>query len=483
MKTPEEIKAFKSLVETIRTLNQTGWGAFQGGPLGGVKGRWRKVGKEFSLTWINPGLAGLDKETDAGDSMDIDFHFKYLNLSLERVYIGSKQFRGAGRSKIVSDVEFFHTKGFSKHRNYYFRLLVPLEKKLSLLFQLQRRSFADDFGWRHAEGTQATISGDVLQVCIFPDEKKKYYLSIESSLKQSFEIFSNKAHAVINGLGLLTGHLAGNSGWYFAYDKKDMQEHTHCLHYPMRNAIHGFYTPVNINPHAWVHDRPAAKKIYDAKILKPVSFEVFSRLCQKLYDAVDFSAAVLLMLEASVASLVFMPGGYAIVLESLADQIIGDLATDLAPMDKPLARKVRKELCAVIETECAHLPKENREILLGKINNINQITNKSRLRTPFDLLDIPLNAMDLELINTRNDFLHGRIPDLTGEGDDRTEERMNKDLYYASVRFYTLLSRLILAWMGYENYVLNHAKIQEKFTRIPLDEDYYLKALPATTIA
>ncbi|MDB5144519.1 MAG: hypothetical protein JWQ66_3232 [Mucilaginibacter sp.] len=201
-------------------------------------------------------------------------------------------------------------------------------------------------------------------------------------------------------------------------------------------------------------------------------------LCQQLYDSVTFSAAILLMLEASVASLVFMPGGYAIVLESLADYMTPEEKEDLAPMKPALSKRVRKRLTAVINEECAGISEANRNILLGKIIHINQVTNKSRLRAPFDRMKLPLNEKDLALIETRNDFLHGRIPDLTDAGEDRPEERKNKDLYYASVRFYTLLCRLILSWVGYDNYVLNHAKIQEKFTRIPLDEDYYLRALP-----
>jgi hypothetical protein len=146
-------------------------------------------------------------------------------------------------------------------------------------------------------------------------------------------------------------------------------------------------------------------------------------------------------------------------------------------MPPALSKTVRSLLKDVIDKECSGIPLENREILLGKISHINQVTNKSRLRIPFETLGLQLSLKDLELIATRNDFLHGRIPDITGAGDKRSTNRKNKDLYYASVRFYTLLSRLILAWVGFDNYILNHAKIQEKFTRILLEEDYYLPAL------
>jgi len=459
-------------------MGQAGWGTFVGPPFDMVKGRWRKKGKQFLLDWTTPGFETAEKDIDAGEYIDLNYTYRSQQLTLQQIHIGNKHFGSMRGVKLSSEVDFFSTKGFSTPAKYYYRLIVPLEKKLNFFFQIQRHSFFEDFGFHRADGTQATIDGDLLDISVFPDNDKKYYLAIDTTIKQPFETFSNKAHAVINGLGLLSGYMAGDAGWYFAYTKKEMSEPVHWCRNAMRDSIQGFYTPVNTNPHAWVHNRSAADKIYKADILKPVSAAVFSNLCQKLYSSIDFSASVLLMLESSVASLVFMPGGYAIVLESLADQIVDKTTSGLAPMNKALSKKVRKKLSEIIQLECAHLPKENQDILLGKISNLNQVTNKSRLRLPFDLLGIQLNDLDLKLIDTRNDFLHGRIPDLTDAGDDRTNERRNKDLYYASVRFYTLLCRLILTWIGYDNYILNHAKIQEKFTQIYLDEEYYLKAGP-----
>ena len=82
---------------------------------------------------------------------------------------------------------------------------------------------------------------------------------------------------------------------------------------------------------------------------------------------------------------------------------------------------------------------------------------------------------DLDLLNTRNDFLHGRIPDITNAGSNRSIERMDRDLYYASMRFYTLLNILILKWIGFDNYVINYPKIHESYSKIKLKEKPYRK--------
>lgn len=469
-----DIKAFKAPVEMIKLMSSLGWGTLTSEPLTGVKARMRKADKQFLLNWTNPGPAEHSDSHKTGYK-DLSFDFKGYSLVLEEVYDGSDMFFRHRGVRTTEHVNFFYTAGFEKKASYYYRLIIPLERKMDFLFQLARKPFADDFGRSYAHGTKAVIDNDELKVSIFQDEKKKYYLAIDATEQQPYEVFSNKAHAIINALGFLSGYLAGNTGWYFAYADENLIIPVYFYHNPIRKAIFTSYTPVNTNPHAWIRDRKEADRLYNLKHLRPISFDVFSNLCHKLYSSVNFTSAVLLILEASAASLIFRPGGYAIVLESLADLIIGEEKAK-APMDKPLAKKVREGLNAVIKRECAHLSSENSEILLGKIKQINQVTNKSRLRVPFDELGLKLNLKDLELIGTRNDFLHGRIPDLTVAGEMRSDARKNKDLYYASVRFYTLLSRLILAWVGHDSYVLNHAKIQEKFTRILLeDEGYYLE--------
>ena len=106
---------------------------------------------------------------------------------------------------------------------------------------------------------------------------------------------------------------------------------------------------------------------------------------------------------------------------------------------------------------------------------MNQQTNKARLRAPFDLLGIKLLDADIAILETRNDFLHGRHPDITKAGPLRSERRINLDLFYASTRFYTLLNMLILKWVGFDNYVVNFPVIQSGATGIKLREEPYRK--------
>ena len=136
---------------------------------------------------------------------------------------------------------------------------------------------------------------------------------------------------------------------------------------------------------------------------------------------------------------------------------------------------MRSECSAIITKHCSTIDPSDLKVLLVRIENINQTTNKARLKAPFEKLKIPLLEEDLKILETRNDFLHGRTPDVTLAGDNRTLERRNKDLYYASMRFYTLLNILILKWIGFDNYVLNYPKLHEKYCKIKLKEAPFRK--------
>lgn len=469
------VKYFTELVQTIGHFDKSGWGKLMSDPVNGIKARLKKDNNQYLINWTDPGRVITPSITNR-EYWDLDYYFKKYQLRLENVHVGSFML-GHGHVRTTTEVDFFHTIGYQKDLDNYYRLIIPLEYNLDFFFQLTRKAFLDDFGIHNSNGTIINIEDDILQVCLFKDEVGKMYLSIESNKKQAYAQFSDKAMAVVNALAYFTGYLAGGHGWYFAYDDESLSHYKHFYRVQLRNSIRSFYTPINTNAAAWVRGRADIDK-WRGNILKPVPVEILSNFCLELYQSLEFTTIILLILEASVASLTFMPGGYAIALESLADYMSNNEKEALAPMDKGLSKIVRDRLSNVINEECSAISEENRNILLGKINQINQITNKSRLRRPFERLGIPLTESDQKLIETRNDFLHGRIPDLTNAGPDRPVERMNKDLYYSSVRFYTLLSRLILSWIGYDNYVLNHAKIQEKFTRIITNEDYYLKTCP-----
>jgi len=232
----------------------------------------------------------------------------------------------------------------------------------------------------------------------------------------------------------------------------------------------------NIETHV-EESRKKAEKIYKSYNLRTLTVNEFSNLYKMTLESDVFLGILLLMLESSDSSLLLRPGGYSIILESLSMIIAGDEEGEkLNPItSKAVAKKFREELLEILKGYKGNEFFRDIDTIKGKITHINQVTNKEKLILPFKILKIELLKEDIQIINSRNDFLHGRIPDYKNLGIYRGINEKDRDLYYASVRFYTLINMLILKFIGYDNYVLNFTKIFEKETTYLVKEDYYRK--------
>lgn len=378
---------------------------------------------------------------------------------------------------IEGSAQTMNSKGFKKNKNAYFRLIIPVEESHNFHFYIDHSSYANDYGIISSAHVRALIKENLMEAYYFDDKKGNHFFGVETTSKITYEEFADKAFAIKNAIGFLTGRTHGNYGYFFMYNNKNMKHHNEFKFSSFRDSMISTYTPSNSNPYSYARKaKSIAKKLHKNKTLRPVNFEEFSRLSEKLYTSGDFTAIVMLMMECGTASLLFRPGGYAIALESLSDLILDNEKLNLAPIKtKRTSQDFRKALNNVVDDFGDKIDTEGVLALRRKIEQINQTTNKARLKAPFDKLGIVLLEADLEVLETRNDFLHGRIPDFTKLGNDREDYIKNKDMYYASIRLYTLLNILILKWIGYDNYVLNFPKIHEEYCQIKLKEPFYRK--------
>jgi len=469
VKKKEEIKYHKILLQTIEQFEKSKSGKLISNKeiFNGRSAKFKSHKKDFTINFQYNIFSKNRKDLNVGEyHKGIQIQFDSTTYNLESVFLGNHT-----PPRVTGSIDRIHTIGFSVKQKYYYQLIIPLEKQLDFHFQISETHFTTDLGYRSRTGTTATINGEPIQACCIHNDKKEYFLAIDSAIKQTFDEFAEKAHAVKIGMGYLSGFCAGNRGYYFAYTKKDSKEPKHFRYVALRDSIKSGYSPIYSNAYGYLHhSRALAEKYYS--LLRPVSLNEFSLLCEKIHNSLDFSSTLMLMLESSVASLLFMPGGYAIALETLSDLVIGKTKLKLAPIkDKSISRRIRKEILEVLDKNSSTILAEDLATLRKRIDQLNQTTNKSRLKVPFDLLKIAINDEDLKILETRNDFLHGRVPDLTNAGAKRSTDRINKDLYYCSMRFYTLLNMIILKWIGYDNRVVNYPKIHEGFTQIRLEEE------------
>lgn len=403
---------------------------------------------------------------------NIEFEYDDNLVVVENMFIGS-----ISPPTMKGSAYRIHSHRFSKAKKQYWKLVIPILEEVNIFFTIERIAFSTDRVDCSINGTQAKLNGEDVYIIHEKDDNKNNYLIIESKNKQSYKEFSDLAFSIRIALGYVTGSFVGNKGYFFSYSKRKMDHYNHFYFSSLREGIQTLMYPINTNPYAWARgNKKYAERLYREKVLRPLSIVEFSNLCNKLKEDDDFAATLLLIIESGKASLIFRPSGYSIALETLSDIIIGDKKLKLAPINsKQDCKKFRRELNEVLSKYSDLESFRDIKTLKGRIEHINQMTNSERLKAPFDILGISLLDEDLKVISSRNDFLHGRVPDFKGLGNERSIELKDNDLYYATVRLYTLLNMLILKMIGYDSYVLNFSKIYENATCYKVKEDCYRK--------
>lgn len=471
MKNLPKVKLHSSALKMIDEIRKPKTGKFitKNKSFDGVKVKFRSVKNEFSVLLRPSKVETKYEPPKVGEYyFDLQIKFRHSIYMVDRIFLDWTNF-----IELTCSIDKIQTAGFSNTRNYYFQLYIPLKQEMRFRDRMEETKFTSDLGYTSRCGTTANFREESILICCVQNSKREYFLVFESGQKQTLDVFVKKCSAIQVGLGYLSGYFAGDQGFYFARTRKNQNEPTYFRCLELRDSINSRYTPTNSNPYSYLYKDSSLAAHYQ-KLLRPVSIEEFSVLCTKLHSSVAFSSALLLILEASIASLLFMPGGYAIALESLSDIIIGNTKLKLAPIkNKTISKKMRKEFLKVLDDNCTTILSEDLKTLRFRIESLNQATNKARLKAPFDLLCISLVEEDLKILNSRNDLLHGRVPDLRGAGKTRSTDSINKDLYYSALRLYTLLSLIILKSIGYDNLVLNYPKIHESTTEISLIEEPY----------
>lgn len=429
--------------------------------------------KEFRVEFDFNQFFRREKNLGVGKQIKkVKFEFNEKTIILNNIFID----RFSNQS-LEGSINQIQSEGFSKSKKQYFKFVIPNSKSLDIHFQIDNIVFENDFGIRWSVATKIDLLDEEIFILEEKDENKNKCIIIESRKKQTYEEFSNKTFAIRTALGYVSGYFAGNKGYFFSYSNLKMENYNDFYFTSLRDEIKTLMNPINTNPFSWLNDyKKVAEKYYKMKIFRPLKISEFSFLCNQLITNDDFTAAILLIIESTKASLIFRPSGYSIALETLSDIIIGAEKEKIAPINsKQDYKEFKNDLIEVLNKHSVKESFIDTKTLQVRIENINQITNLESLKKPFSILEISLLEEDLKVIKSRNDFLHGRVPDFKKHGANRSIELKDYDLYYASIRLYTLLNVLIFKMIGFDNYVLNFPKIYEKNTKYMVKENFYRK--------
>lgn len=436
-----------------------------------------------SLIQLRKELRGFSFHFEHSDMLFKHEMFDFKNILLKR---GEFQFKvnafyATSRTfgKMSGIVGSFNSINFETFKQQYHRLIIPCSDKPNFVFSLENVSV--EYKYKQHTSTRLAIEVDLPSAKFhlyqvfkkLNDEKKPSYIVIDSQTSMQFHEFSEICHSILISFGFISGSFIQNEGFFFQYKNLELNVPTSFYHTQFRKSIKALYTPIYSNPHGVIHNRKDADKYQDK--IRVMSGSSFSRLCHLVHSESDVKSTLFLILETNNTSLVSSPGLFSIALETLANFIYQKNESGLAPIpDKKIAKKLRSELKTIIQNYSKEISAEAEAILNNRIDQINQRTNREKLLIPFNILGIELNELDIQTIEQRNSFLHGKIPMIQDEKPENISKE-DKLRYFLHLKLFTLLSALILKLSKFNGHIVNYPKIHEFSTGKKLIEKHYRK--------
>ena len=398
----------------------------------------------------------------------------YISTTLDVKIRGMESGEKGGSANTVYSMRYLKNNTFTSDFASKFRCFIPTDPSRLNTFRFQLETIeycvsTTEYVFQCVRINIDDIQFDILQIKI---EQQGYYV-VDSFQKMPFKIFADYCYAIQQAIGFITGYMPGNEIYYFA-DNYDFYYTAN-----IRPALSSLWYPIHTNPYSFPFiKRTSAENYYGKLNILPV--KNFSKLISLIYSDERFSSVIVMMIESeSVHSLLLMPSVYVIILEALSKIICVPEMEEKKPVcNKELFQKISNDIYKVIDSYIEEFePGDDVQKLkrrvpeLNKVVKQNYLSNYKKLIRPFEQLGLELSIDDINMIEHRNDLLHGN----TCLTDDNRKELfdINNYMMYVSGKLYTLVSSLILKYIGYTGYIINHAKAYEGVCNITTDEDYY----------
>ena len=279
---------------------------------------------------------------------------------------------------------------------------------MNFIFCIQQVGFQAE-NHRSTQCIRAEFEDIFIDLYVYKDQQDQHFLLLDSASTVAFTVFSARCFSALVVLGYISARLIQDEAFYFSYDNPEMDVPVSFGLKRYRKSISSIYIPIYSNAGGYIFDHDQIKKINPG--LRPLSTQEFSKLCQWASRSFEFTAILLLIIEATKTSLTIMPAAYAVALESITDLIVLDNEEVFAPVkDKKLSAEIRAKLKDALNEFEDKLDTTALNTYKARLDNLNQLTNKSKLTKPFELLKFSLSKADIDAIDHRNDFYTVGLP-------------------------------------------------------------------------
>lgn len=387
--------------------------------------------------------------------------FSNNSKTLEFDLINAKcnfSFGFSGYTSVSGFIKYFTTNSLETHKNCYYRAVIIRETDHALSgFFAHNNSLKIGTSTYGSGVLELNIKSILLHLFSFTSkESRKSYFVIETQNVCAYSDFISLIDEIILAITYLTGVFLGKEVYTIGSDKQNFEESSVLSLKPFFDDLKNGYAAIpDVNLQHQVK----------APVIR-FSIKYLENLIQELLNSLVYKRAVLLICQAHTEPPYVTSTLYSVALETITNKISEEIKEKIKPIkQKEVSQKLRCELKKVLTLFKKNISDEAFTKISSDIEKINSPTNKQKLLQPFKHLNINLPPKDIEAIESRNDFLHGRIHE---KGDKHSLSLINGRLLFC-------INCLILKHIDFEGYVIYHPSLYQFNNNLRLEESLIRK--------
>lgn len=361
----------------------------------------------------------------------------------------------SGYTKVSGYIKDFETKEINDYSNTFYRatiitneLFIP-SRYFKVSKSLKVKEILYGYGLLELEINNILIN-------LFPYNDNitgRNYFIIETTKNCEYIKFKNIIDEIILAITYLTGTFLGNSVILLGSNNSSFDE-------VKLLGIKSFFDDLKdsfaVIPDLYFH-REIIGNLNDF-----TETNYLEKLIDKIQSNLIYKRTILLICQAHSEPNYVKATLYSVALETITNLISELLETKNKPIsDKAIATKLRTELKKVLIGYKEIIPNQAYKKIEGDLERINSLTNKQKLLLPFLFYNYTLEKKDIEAIEGRNNFLHGRIPE-------------NSDKHHLPIivgRLLFCVNFLVLKYIGFNDCIFYPAAMYQINNKLETDEE------------
>jgi hypothetical protein len=364
----------------------------------------------------------------------------------------------SGYISVSGYIKEFTTESLKNHSNSYYRAVIIRESDHTLSGFFAHNNTLQIGSTTYGSGVlEINVKGILLNLFTYTSkETKKAYFIIESQNICSYQDFVSIQDEIILAITYLTGTFLGREIYFIGSDTKTFEKNSVL-------SLKRFFDDLK-NGYAAIPDVTLQHQV-DAPVIR-FAIKFLENLISELLNSVVYKRALLLICQAHTEPPYVISTLYSVALETITNKISEEIQEKIKPIkEKDTAQSLRHELKQTLSGFKDKLTEEAFNKIASDIDRVNSPTNKQKLMQPFKHLNIKLPSKDIEAVERRNDFLHGRIPE---ENDKHYLSLINGRLLFC-------INCLVLKHIGFEGYIIYHPSIYQFNNHLKIEESLIRK--------